>query len=205
MRAHEQAPPDPGFRDRLRGPADAAAAMRDGHARALEAGLAWRPVADSERARPPYELRPGTGRRGPAELWTRFDAAVQRLNEAGASDNLSDVVDAYAAVAHAASDWPTRYRLRASNAEAAARPTSAGEHGSSSHPQLLLRVRVASCGRRRRRGRMTAAHASMSPAAGRAARGPRSGGFDPRRRLGRDLLHAGSRQNSARVMSPAWR
>jgi len=104
MRAHEQAPPDPGFRDRLRALANAAAAMRDAHARALDAGLAWRPVADSERARPPYELRPGTGRRGPAELWARFDAAVQRLNEAGAGDNLSDVVDAYAAVAQVAAE-----------------------------------------------------------------------------------------------------
>jgi hypothetical protein len=104
MRAHEQAPPDPGFRDRLRALADAAAAMRDAHARALDAGLAWRPVADSERARPPYELRPGTGRRGPTELWTRFDTAVRRLNEAGAGDNLADVVDAYAAVAHTASE-----------------------------------------------------------------------------------------------------
>ena len=63
MRAHEQAPPDPGFRDRLRALAKAAASMRDAHARALQAGLAWRPIADSERARPPYELRPGTGRR----------------------------------------------------------------------------------------------------------------------------------------------
>ena len=104
MRAHEQAPPDPGFRDRLRALAEAAAAMRDAHARALEAGLAWRPVADSERARPPYELRPGTGRRGPVELRTRFDAAVQQLNDAGARDRLADVVHAYAAVAHAAAD-----------------------------------------------------------------------------------------------------
>jgi hypothetical protein len=104
MRAHEQAPPDPGFRDRLRALAQAAAAMHDAHARALQAGLAWRPIADSERARPPYELRPGTGRRGPTELWTRFDAAVQRLNQAGAGDNLSDVVDAYAAVAQASSE-----------------------------------------------------------------------------------------------------
>jgi hypothetical protein len=104
MRAHEQAPPDPGFRHRLRALADAAAAMRDAHARALEGGLAWRPVADSERARPPYELRPGTGRRGPTELWTRFDAAVRRLNQAGAGDNLADVVGAYAAVAQAASE-----------------------------------------------------------------------------------------------------
>jgi hypothetical protein len=88
MRDHEQAPPDPGFRDRLRALADAAAAMRDAHAHALQAGLAWRLVADSERARPPYELRPGTGRRGPTELWARFDAAVQRLNQAGAGDSL---------------------------------------------------------------------------------------------------------------------
>jgi hypothetical protein len=104
MRAHEQAPPDPGFRDRLRALADAASTMRDAHAQALQAGLAWRPIPDSQRARPPYELRPGTGRRGPTELWTRFDAAVQRLNQAGAGDNLADVVGAYAAVARAASE-----------------------------------------------------------------------------------------------------
>ncbi len=75
--------------------------MRDAHARALEAGLAWRPIGGSDRARPPYELRPGTGRRGPAELWTRFDAAVEQLNTAGAGDSLAEIVAAYAAVAHA--------------------------------------------------------------------------------------------------------
>jgi hypothetical protein len=102
MRTHELAPPDAGFRDRLRSLANAAAAMRDAHARALEAGLAWRPIKDSEHARPPYELRPGTGRRGPDELWTRFDDAVARLNEAGAHDNLADVVAGYAAVSETA-------------------------------------------------------------------------------------------------------
>jgi hypothetical protein len=102
MRAHEQAPPDPGFRGRLRTLSAAAADMRDAHAHALEAGLAWRPIADSERARPPYELRQGTGRRGPHELWTRLDAAVQRLNNAGAGDTLAEVVCAYEAVAEAA-------------------------------------------------------------------------------------------------------
>ena len=86
--------------------------MRDAHARALQAGLAWRPVADSERARPPYELRPGTGRRGPAELSTRFDAAAQRLNEAGAADNLADIVGAYAAVAQAASELADALQAR---------------------------------------------------------------------------------------------
>ena len=102
MRSHELAPPDAGFRGRLRALSEAADAMRETHARALEAGLAWRPVEGSERARPPYELRPGTGRRGPEALWARFDAAVERLNEAGAGDSLADLVAAYAAVAEAA-------------------------------------------------------------------------------------------------------
>jgi sugar (pentulose or hexulose) kinase len=76
--------------------------MRDAHAQALEAGLAWRPIKGSERARPPYELRPGTGRRGPEELWTQFDNAVAQLNDAGAGDSLADIVAAYSAVSHAA-------------------------------------------------------------------------------------------------------
>ena len=102
MRTHELAPPDAGFRDRLRSLADAAAAMRDAHARALEAGLAWRPIKGSAHARPPYELRRGTGRRGPDELWTRFDEAVAQLNAAGARDSLGDIVAGYAAVSEAA-------------------------------------------------------------------------------------------------------
>jgi hypothetical protein len=101
MRAHELAPPDPGFRGRLRALAQAATAMRDAHARALDAGLAWRPIEGSDRARPPYELRPGTGRRGPEQLWAQFDAAVAQLNAAGAGDSLADLVSAYGAVARA--------------------------------------------------------------------------------------------------------
>ena len=101
-RAHEQAPPDAGFRARLRSLSHAAAAMRGAHKRALDAGLAWRPIEGSERARPPYELRPGTGRRGPDELWARFDAAVEQLNTAGAGDSVGEVVAAYAGVADAA-------------------------------------------------------------------------------------------------------
>ena len=37
-----------------------------------------------------------------SELWARFDAAVERLNQAGAGDSLADLVAAYAAVAEAA-------------------------------------------------------------------------------------------------------
>jgi hypothetical protein len=102
MRTHELAPPDAGFRDRLQALANAASSMRDAHAQALDAGLAWRPVKDSERARPPYELRPGTGRRGPDELWTRFDEGVPQQNGAGAGASLAEVVAGYAAVSDAA-------------------------------------------------------------------------------------------------------
>jgi hypothetical protein len=99
IRAHEMAPP---FRARLRALSEAAAAMRDAYTRALEARLAWRRIAGSERARPPYELRPGTGRRGPEELCTRFDTAVEQLNVAGGGNSLADVVAAYSAVTDAA-------------------------------------------------------------------------------------------------------
>jgi hypothetical protein len=102
MQTHQLAPPDAGFRDRLRNLSEAARSMRDAHAQALDAGLAWRPMKGSDHARPPYELRPGTGRRGPGELWARFDEAVAGLNEGGAGESLADVVAAYAAVSEAA-------------------------------------------------------------------------------------------------------
>src|SRR5512132_463169 len=102
LRAHRMAPPDAGFRDRLRAMSASAGELRDAYALALQAGLSWRPIRGSESAVPPYELRPGTGRRGPEELWLRFDEAVQRLNVAGAGHSLADVVAGYAAVADAA-------------------------------------------------------------------------------------------------------
>ena len=80
MRAHKLAPPDLGFAARLRTLAEAAASEQVAWEHAHAAGLLWRPVPGAERAEPPYELRPGTGRRGPAELWERFDAAVGTLN-----------------------------------------------------------------------------------------------------------------------------
>ena len=70
-------------RRRVRGEAARRCRMRPGdeqvaweHAHA--AGLLWRPIPGAESAEPPYELRPGTGRRGPAELWARFDADGRR-------------------------------------------------------------------------------------------------------------------------------
>ncbi len=95
MRSHKLAPPDAGFAARLRGLAEAAAreqaAWRDAHA----AGLAWRAVPGAEQAQPPYELRPGTGRRGPEDLWERFDASVAKLNRAIAGSDAAVVAAAF--------------------------------------------------------------------------------------------------------------
>src|SRR5256885_6893831 len=82
MRSHKLAPPDLSFSNRLRALAEAAAREQVAWEHAHAAGLLWRPVPGAEHAEPPYELRPGTGRRGPAELWARVDAAVQTLNRA---------------------------------------------------------------------------------------------------------------------------
>ena len=95
MRAHKQAPPDLGFAQRLRGLAEAAANEQVAWEHAHSVGLHWRPVPGAEASAPPYELRPGTGRRGPAALWERFDGAVTRLNRAISGSDAAAVADAF--------------------------------------------------------------------------------------------------------------
>jgi nitroreductase len=102
MRAHRLAPPDLGFAGRLRALAEAAAAEAAVCREAASLGLAWRPIPGAETAEPPYELRPGTGRRGPDELWERFDTAVAHFNHANAGTDASSVAGAYADVSVAA-------------------------------------------------------------------------------------------------------
>jgi hypothetical protein len=104
MRAHKLAPPDAGFARRLDTLAKAAAAEQVAWQQAHDAGLHWRPVPGAESAAPPYELRPGTGRRGPAPLWDRFDAAVTALNLAIAGPDAGAVAAAFGEVARAAAE-----------------------------------------------------------------------------------------------------
>ena len=104
MRSHKLAPPDAGFAARLRGLAEAASRERAAWQNAHAAGLAWRPVPGAEQAQPPYELRPGTGRRGPEDLWRRFDAAVSRLNRAITGSNAAVVAAAFGELADAAQE-----------------------------------------------------------------------------------------------------
>jgi hypothetical protein len=102
MRAHKLAPPDAGFAERLRGLSEAAAAEQVAWEHAHAAGLLWRPVPGAENSAPPYELRPDTGRRGPEDLWERFDAAVAGLNRAITGSDAAVVADAFGEMSEAA-------------------------------------------------------------------------------------------------------
>ena len=79
--AHRLAPPDAGFRARL-------------------AELSVAAHAESEACRD--ELRQGSGRRGPEELWRRFDAAAADLSRAATGSDILAVADAYAELSEAA-------------------------------------------------------------------------------------------------------
>jgi len=102
MRAHKLAPPDAGFAARLGALSEAAAREQVAWEHAHAIGLMWRPIPGAEKAEPPYELRPGTGRRGPAELWARFDQAVAALNHAITATSAAAVADAFGELSDAA-------------------------------------------------------------------------------------------------------
>lgn len=100
LEAHRLAPPDQNFAARLAGLAHAAADQANACRDADAAGFDWTPhrAADS---RPPYELQPGSGRRGPQELWRRFDAAVASLSAAATGRDILAVARAYQELANA--------------------------------------------------------------------------------------------------------
>lgn len=103
VQAHKQAPPDLGFAARLaalaQGASEAARVCRAADA----AGFEWPPArkADSE---PPYELRAGTGRRGPEEFWQHFDQSITRLSTMAAGTDIIEVARAYEELAAVAEE-----------------------------------------------------------------------------------------------------
>ena len=103
LESHRLAPPDAGFSGRLSALAVAAGAEAAACREADAAGFEWPPHRASAN-KPPYELQPGTGRRGPEELWRVFDAAVAELNRAATGTDLIEVARAYGALAAAASE-----------------------------------------------------------------------------------------------------
>jgi hypothetical protein len=80
LEASENAPPDPGFIDRLRAIAAAAERQHEALDRAGSIpGYSWKPVPDTEDMVLSNELRPGGNRPGPDHLWASFDLTVDRL------------------------------------------------------------------------------------------------------------------------------
>ena len=121
MQAHKLAPPDAGFAPRLRALAEAAASEQVAWEHAHAAGLLWRPVPGAESAEPPYELRPGTGRRGPGR-----DVGPVRRCRCGRSTARSPAQmrprwptrSARSPRRHARGRWPARTRSPARHSRA---------------------------------------------------------------------------------------
>jgi hypothetical protein len=103
LEAHKLAPPDGGFSLRLAELSVAAHAESEGCREAESAGFEWPPHRAAS-SQPPYELRPDSGRRGPEELWRRFDAAASDLSGAAAGTDILAVADAYAELGEAAGE-----------------------------------------------------------------------------------------------------
>ena len=94
LEAHRLAAPDAGFGTRLAALSEAAIAEANACREAEAAGFGWPPHRATGSA-PPYELRPDSRRRGPEELWRRFDAAAADLSRVAAGTDILAVADAY--------------------------------------------------------------------------------------------------------------
>ncbi|HVA19340.1 MAG TPA: hypothetical protein VMU55_04125 [Solirubrobacteraceae bacterium] len=103
LQAHRLAPPDRDFSARLAGLAAAASEQAKACRTAYKAGYDWTPTRAAD-SKPPYELQPGSGRRGPDELWQRFDGVVADLSRIATSRDMLAVAGAYEELANAASE-----------------------------------------------------------------------------------------------------
>ena len=102
LRGHVLAQPDPGFSARLSALAAAASQRAAACEAAYKDGFEW-PAARGG-AKPPYELQPGTGRRGPDEMWERFDEAVAELDRVSEGRSIRAVGRAYSELAGVATE-----------------------------------------------------------------------------------------------------
>ena len=101
LQDHVLAPPDAGFSARLAALGAAAAQRAAACEAAYKDGFEW-PAARGG-AKPPYELQPGSGRRGPEKLWARFDEAVAELDRVSEGRSMRAVGRAYAELSDIAS------------------------------------------------------------------------------------------------------
>jgi hypothetical protein len=100
LRDHVLAPPDAAFSARLAALAAAARQRAAACEAAYKDGFEW--PASPGGAKPPWELQPGSGRRGPAELWERFDEAVAELDRVSEGRSMRAVTRAYAELSEVA-------------------------------------------------------------------------------------------------------
>jgi hypothetical protein len=100
LRGHVLAPPDAGFSARLAALATAAKRRAEACEAAAADGFEW--PASRGGAKPPYELQPGSGRRGPEKLWSRFDEAVAELDRVSEGRSMRAVARAYTELADVA-------------------------------------------------------------------------------------------------------
>ena len=103
LEAHRLAPPDAGFSARLAALSEAARVEADACRAAHASGFEWPPHRATS-SEPPYELRPGSGRRGPRDVWRRFDAASADLSRVAAGSDILAVADASAQLGEAAGE-----------------------------------------------------------------------------------------------------
>lgn len=129
MRAHILAPPDAGFAGRLRGFGEAARTRARAARVADAAGMRWVAQPGALKSQPPYELRPGTGRRGPEELWARFDERVAGYNAAVAGMSPAAVADAADALADVVEQLATAVEAERGTGTAGARKRRSSRAG----------------------------------------------------------------------------
>src|SRR5947209_13676348 len=103
LRQHRLAPPDAAFSRRLKHFADACESQQTACDYAAQEGLGWEPLPPARRP-PPPELRADSGRRGPAELWAKFDPAWEDLGKALEGISLPAVARAFGQLATIARD-----------------------------------------------------------------------------------------------------
>ena len=96
VESSDNAPPDPGFPQRIRAVGKASLQRAEALSEAdLIPGFRWTPVSDPGPVIRSHELRPGGNRPGPPHKWQSYDMAVERLSIAVQGNVISLVADEF--------------------------------------------------------------------------------------------------------------
>ena len=96
VESSDNAPPDPGFAQRIRAVAQASVQRAEALRQAdLIPGFRWTPISDPDPVIRSHELRPGGNRPGSPNKWRSYDMAVERLSIAVQGNVISLVADEF--------------------------------------------------------------------------------------------------------------